>query len=171
VRRESDGRFATTLSGGRPVVLLRVGNQLRVGWTGDRTPTTDGATNLWHRLEGALPHVRDFFDERRILAIDRDPADPERCHSLMLLLREGKTTLGGPKPNPWHVEVWTWRLGEEGGILFEARAILIRDRRGRDEPPPEITFDEALAPRERWASEVDLVWSVGEGGAALSVER
>lgn len=157
-RRQADGSFGVTLPGARPVPALRVGRSVRVGWPGAED------AGLRTQLVAALPHVRDFFDDRRVLGVARDPVDPERCHSLMLLLREGRTTLGGPKPNPWHVEVWTWRLGDDGRLLFEARAVLCRDRRAAADPEPDVTLDPNLLSSEAWTGDVGLAWQ-GEAEA------
>lgn len=155
VREEASGQYRFALEGKRPILALRRGNTVRVGWP-DAPDQADVAT-LRERVQAALPEVRDFFDERRIVGVLRDPADPGRGHSLMLLLREGKTTLGGAKPNPWHVEVWTWRLGEDGRLLFEGRALLARDRRSGKDPEPEVVVDPALDFSGAWAERSEVV--------------
>ncbi len=152
VHRDGPGLFRFSLEGSRPVLALHSGFEIRVGWP----PSED--KELSARVEGALPHVRDFFDQRRLLGVLRDPEDSGRGHSLMLLLREGRTTLGGPRPNPWHLEVWTWRLGESDRLLFEGRAVLARDRRGPQDPEPQVVLDEALVLPEPWGAEAEVTW-------------
>ena len=152
VRQEGPGLFRFAMEGRRPVLALRSGLEVRVGWPAAQDAAAEAKLRV--RVEAALPHVRDFFDERRLLAVLQDPDDPARGHSLMLLLREGRTTLGGAHPNPWHVEVWTWRLGEEEDrLLFEGRAVLARDRRASQDPLPNVVPDASLVVPEPWEAD------------------
>lgn len=162
VVQEAPGLFRFTVEGGRPVLALRAGLRIRVGWPAAEDPGQDAA--LRRRVETALPKVRDFFDDLRLLGVLRDPSDPARGHSLLLLLRQGRTTLGGDRPNPWHVEVWTWRLGaEDDRLLFEGRAVLARDRRAPDGPEPEVALDPRLAALAASGdAELRIAWPAGD---------
>ena len=97
-------------------------------------------------VNAAMAHVRDFFDERRVLGICSDP-DKKTVYSLMLLHRAGKTTLGGKRANPWRVGIWRWKVGADGRLLLAGRGCFFRGIIGRDEVLPVVTTtDELWAP-------------------------
>lgn len=144
VKRTEADVFQVTLDGGDIVPAVRDGNRIAVGWKGEVTPAART------RLDQGLRDLKDFFDERALLAVSQDPADETTCHTLLLLSRAAKTTMDGPKTQPWRLEVWKWRLGSEtNDITAAARCVLFRGIRAPDAPLPEIRLDSGLRPIER----------------------
>ena len=139
VRREGGDAFAVELDGGDVVAAVRTGNRITASWRG----TVNAASRV--RLEQGLRDLRDFFDDRQLLAASQDPADPTTCHTLLLLARAGRTTFDAAASLPWRVEVWKWRLGEDkADITAASRAVLLRGIRAPHAPLPEVVVDEAM---------------------------
>ncbi len=121
-------------------VAVREGDVIRVGWPAD---TGDP---LRARLEEALGSVRDFFDSRRLLGVLRD-APSGNVYSLMLLSRQGPTTLAADRNLPWRCEIWRWRHdAETGRLLLAGRGYFFRGILGRGETPPRVLAAPALWP-------------------------
>jgi hypothetical protein len=138
VKRLPDGSFLCEVAGASCVWALRTGASIAVGWREAVSPA------LRARLEKALTHdLRDFFDQRRLLGVSTN-APSETVLSLVLFSREGTTTLGGAKTQPWRLEVCRWRLSADGQNQFAARAVLFRGIRGPDETLPRITLHPEL---------------------------
>ncbi|MGI6495766.1 MAG: hypothetical protein ACOX5G_06720 [Kiritimatiellia bacterium] len=136
-----NGAFAAERLGSDPVLALRTATSIRVGWSGEL------AGPLKARLAQGVADIRDFFDDRRLLAAAADPDDPSLATSLVLVSRAGSTTLDGAATQPWRLEVWRWRIGEsEDDLLLSTRAVLFRGIRAPDGPVPEILLDPLLVP-------------------------
>lgn len=131
LRREAE-RFLFDQSGEAPVLAVRRGRRIDVGWG------NEAGADMRRRLQTNLGHVRDFFDRFDLIAVASNAADAEVAFSLVLAWREGRTTMSGDRTQPWRLEVWRWRLGEGGQDLLAARAVLMRGIRGRDAPLPEV---------------------------------
>ena len=139
VRRRSDGRFDCDIAGTGCVWAVRDGAAIDVAWREAATPA------LRARLEAALARdLRDFFDKRQLLGVSTNSAPPETILALVLFSREGATTLGGDRTQPWRLEVCRWRLADDGQNQFAARAVLFRGLRAAAEPLPHITLHPAL---------------------------
>ena len=59
-------------------------------------------------MQNALPKSEDFFDERRVLGVFRDPAAAE-IYSLILAVRKGQPRLTNPKASPG---AWKFTAGK-----------------------------------------------------------
>jgi hypothetical protein len=133
--------------GARPgdelVVAVRDGLRVAVGWPA-------GGADLAPRIEAALADVRDFFDQRRVIAVT-DLRPDQAVYALMLLWREGATTLDGPSNRPWHVEVWRWKMEPDSGRLMLAARGSLFEGLGRVGERPEVRL--VPAPDIRWHKE------------------
>ena len=139
VKRRPDGRFDCEIAGTGCVWAVREGASIDVAWREAATPA------LRARLEAALARdLRDFFDKRQLLGVSTNSAPPETILALVLFSREGATTLGGDRTQPWRLEVCRWRLADDGQNQFAARAVLFRGLRAAAEPLPHVTLHPAL---------------------------
>lgn len=125
------------------VAALRYPDGIRVGWPGEFDADLDA------RLTNALADVRDFFD-RRVLLGSWGEAASGNVFSLLLLTREGATTLGGPRNRPWCLAVWRWvpHPDDPDRFLLAARGILVREMAGPRDPLPAVRVDSGLRPGE-----------------------
>ena len=129
-----DGSFTVDPALGSPVVwAARRGLRVAASW-----PTDDAA--LHARLVALLPEINDFFEDRQVIAAWQPPASPD-AYSLLLLTRHGGNT-NEPK-QPWHVEVWRWRLAEDGRGMVAARAALLRGLTAPGEALPSVSLQPA----------------------------
>lgn len=144
VRRSGTNTFQIRIDGGDIVPAVRTGSTIAVGWGGQITPAARS------RIEQGLRDLKDFFDDRQLLACSQDPADETTCHTLLLLTRAARTTLDGPCTQPWRLEIWKWRLGSDpGDITAATRGVLFRGIRSPDAPLPAIRLDSGLRPIEQ----------------------
>lgn len=134
------GHFQVLIGGGDEILAIQTGNQITVGWRGAAPEAAR------RRVEQGLRDLRDFFDDRRLMALAADPHDPSTVWSLLLLTRSSPTTLDGKATLPWRLEVWRWRLGEAADDLTAAaRVVLFRGIRSRQAPLPEVRMDDVRA--------------------------
>lgn len=132
VSPQRDRSFLTEISGETCIWALREGAAITVGWKDAASP------ELKQRVADALKQdLRDFFDGRRLLGVSTN-APAETVLSLVLFTREGQTTLGGARTQPWRLEVCRWRMADDGQNQFAARAVLFRGIRSEQDPLPEI---------------------------------
>lgn len=120
------------------VAVVR-GPHIAVGWSGD-----DPA--LRARISQAVPDIRDYYEEKRVIAVRENPVlapRPPQVDSLMLLIRRGPGT-DGPR-NPWHVEVWRWTCDSQDPtrFLLSARAVLARGLFHKEAELPQVTAEPA----------------------------
>ncbi len=117
--------------GAIPYVAVQTGLAISVGWEGD-TP------ELHQRLDKALPDIRDFFDDKHIIAVRAIPGTSQ-IDSLVRLARRGPSTDGPRKP--WHVEIWRWIADDSDPehVLFCARGTLLRGLYGSEAELPQVT--------------------------------
>jgi hypothetical protein len=148
-----DGRhFRIEGEGGEPVVALRDRGRILVGWDGRADATLAG------RVSQGVRDIRDFFDDRRALAVASNRTDAATVHSLVLVSRARPTTLDAAASLPWRLEVWRWRLGDDGtNLLLGARAVLFRDIRAAGAAQPEVRLSPGLARAARNRSD-ELTW-------------
>jgi len=98
---------------------VKAGPTIWVGWP-------DGAPeDTASRVRNALRHVRDFFDERELLGVHEDQAN-DNVYSLMMLSRQGKTTLSRDLSQPWRIEVWRWKQDADGKLMLAGRGHFFR---------------------------------------------
>jgi hypothetical protein len=145
------GRFQVSVDGGDVIWGVQTANRIAVGWRG----TAPDAARV--RIEQGLRDLRDFFDDRRLVAVTVDPNDPTTAWSLLLLTRAGRTTLSGSATQPWRLEVWKWRLGEAADDLTAAsRVVLFRGIRSQQSPLPDVRLDAVLAAFDRVEAGMNL---------------
>lgn len=139
VARDGTNAFSVRLDGGDVIVGVKSAEKIAVGWRGQ------AAAPARARIEQGVRDLRDFFDDRHLLATSQDQADETTCHTLMLLSRAGKTTYDAKASQPWRLEVWKWRVGADtNDITAASRCVLFRGIRAPDAPLPEITLSPAL---------------------------
>jgi hypothetical protein len=151
VKRVGPGAFRVEVDGGDLIPAVREHNRICVGWKGEAAPAAR------RRIEQGLRDLKDFFDERTLLAISQEPSDETTCHTLLLLSRAARTTMDGPKTQPWRLELWKWRLGSEtNDITAASRCVLFRGIREPGAPLPEVKLDGGLRPLEKLQDEQTL---------------
>jgi len=139
VVRMDGNDFRVNINGGNVVVAVWLDGKIWVGWRG-AAPTASRT-----RIEAGLSNLRDFFDDRRLLATSADPLDETTYYTLILFSRTGKTTSDTQASQPWHLEVCKWRLGAEtSDVTLVSRCILLRDLRSPNDPLPAVVFSSKL---------------------------
>jgi hypothetical protein len=108
-----------------------------------------------------MQHVRDFFDRGEVLAVWR-AANGGDLYSLMMLSREGGTTLGRPANRPWRCGIWRWKQASDGRLMVAGRGYLFRGISEQGTPPPRVVLSGELgtvaagsAVAVSWAGEAD----------------
>ena len=139
VVREGDLWRSEPLLGSSPYVAIQTVDAVRVGWDGDEP-------DLHQRLTKGLAEIRDYYDEKQLIAVRAIPGTSQ-VDSLMRLVRRGPGTDGPRKP--WHVEVWRWVVddGDPSQLLFSARGTLLRGLYGADAELPQVLVDGHLWPQ------------------------
>ncbi len=102
--------------------------------------SVDGETT--RKVAAALADLRDFFDQKTILGVAKGAGRGE-LYTLLLLAREGKTTLDASDNSPWRLEVWRWKGGsdEDDKLAVVGRGCLFRGIGPADVKPPPVTLD------------------------------
>lgn len=132
------------LLGSALYVALTRGKSITVGWEGDEPA-------LHQQIANAVPDIRDYYEDRRLIAVRPVPAaataGSPQIDSLMLLIRRGGGT-DGPR-NPWHVEVWRWTVdaADPSRCLLSARGVLARGLFREDAELPQVTVDVSWWPQ------------------------
>lgn len=137
--REGSLWRSEALLGSPPYVAIQSSNDVIVGWEGD-----DAA--LHQHLAKGLEDIRDYYDEKQLIAVRAIPGTSQ-VDSLMCLVRRGPGTDGPRKP--WHVEVWRWVIddGDPSHLLFCARGTLLRGLYGTDAELPQVHVETKLWPQ------------------------
>jgi hypothetical protein len=133
------GEFKMPSPLGREFFLaIRSGGKVVVGWPAEKDEKTQA------QVQNALTNTEDFFDERRVLGVVRDPAAGE-IYSLILAARKGKTTLAQSRSQPWRLEIYRWKT-EEGGdrLMLAGQGWLFRGIDAKDEAPPAVELSDKL---------------------------
>jgi hypothetical protein len=123
-----------------------------VGWPAEKDEKTLA------QVQNALPKSEDFFDERRVLGVVRDPAAAE-IYSLIFAARKGQTTLEQAKSQLWRLEIYRWKT-EAGSdrLMLAGQGYLFRGIGAKDEAVPEVELSAGL-----WHIHRDgETWTVGE---------
>lgn len=150
------------LLGAALFLAVRTENAVRVGWPDSPADTARAA------VMQAMPFVKDFFDRREVLGV-LDQPEHRRVYTLMLLSRQGKTTLNRERSQPWRIEVWRWKSNDEGKLMLAGRGMLFRgavDRTGTEplpavSPAPDIW--EAAAGADK---HIRIEWITADDGSA-----
>lgn len=102
---------------------------IHIGW-----PEND--PELFANISNAMHHVREFFDEQRLIGVYReDHADD--VYALVMLFRRGKTSLAAKHSQPWRLGLWRWKYEAEKEPMLAARSYFFRGIEAKGgEPPP-----------------------------------
>jgi hypothetical protein len=87
--------------------------------------------------------VRDFFDGRKLLGVWRDEATGE-LYTLAMLTRQGQTSLDAERSQPWRLEVFRWKEGEDQRLLLAGRGFFFRGILAKGVPPPPVRLSKEL---------------------------
>jgi len=100
--------------GNRVFLALKSGAVIQAGWP--------SATNsaLTSQVTNALAQAKDFFDGRALLGVFREDASSEDIYALILLSRQGTTTLSGDRTQPWRLSIWRWKCDPADSRLMLA---------------------------------------------------
>jgi len=128
---ERPGEFVvpSALGTGMFVAVKRPGG-MQVSW-----PATNDV-QLVQRVEEAQRDARDFFDVRNMLGVHREGDD---IYSLLMLRREGQTTLGAPASQPWRLGIWRWKEADDGRLMVAGRGYFFRGIIPKGKRPPAAT--------------------------------
>lgn len=125
---ELPGEFVVPSALGTGVfVAVRRPGEMQVSW-----PATNDA-QLVQRVDAAQRDARDFFDVRDMLGVHREGDD---IYSLLMLRREGQTTLGTPASQPWRLGIWRWREASDGRLMVAGRGYFFRGIIPKGKRPP-----------------------------------
>lgn len=140
VREDSMWR-SDALLGSTPYVAVQSGLQIAVGWDSDDA-------DLHQRLTKGIEDIRDFYEEKNIIAVRAIPGTSQ-VDSVVRLVRRGASTDGPRKP--WHVEIWRWIVddGDPTRLLFSARGTLLRGLYGSEAELPHVQTDGHLWPQQQ----------------------
>ena len=118
-------------------LAAKSGATIQVGWP----KSADEKTATLVRR--AMPNSEDFFDDRRILGAYLDTTNAE-IYSLVLAVRQGKTTLDEARSQPWRVELYRWKLDDDGRVMLAGQNYFFRGIGGKGEAPPAVVLSEKL---------------------------
>jgi hypothetical protein len=147
------GEFKMPSPWGREFFLaIKTGGKIVAAWPAQKDEKTLA------QVQKALPKSEDFFDERRVLGVVRDPAAAE-IYSLLLAVRKGRTTLDETRSQPWRLEIYRWKT-EEGSdrLMLAGQGWLFRGIDAKSEAAPAVELSDKL-----WHIHKDgETWTVGE---------
>ena len=124
--------------GSQLFVAVKNGGRILVGWP----PGSDEKTRTL--VKAAMPDSEDFFDERRILGVYRDEAKGF-LYSVVLGSRKGKTTLAEARSQPWRLELYRWKLDDDGArVMLAGKGYFFRGIDARNETVPVVETSERL---------------------------
>jgi hypothetical protein len=118
-------------------IAAKSGQTILVGWP---KPADEKNSAL---VRGALTNSEDFFDDRRILGAFEDATNSE-IYSLVLAVRKGRTTLDETRSQPWRLEVYRWKLDDDGRVMLAGQDYFFRGIGAKDEAPPAVELSEKL---------------------------
>jgi len=132
------GEFKMPSPWGKDFFLaIKTGGKIVAAWPAEKDEKTLA------QVQKALPKSEDFFDERRVLGVFREPATAE-IYSLLLAVRKGPTSLDEKRSQPWRLEIYRWKT-EEGSdrLMLAGQGWLFRgiDAKTEAAPPVELSDD------------------------------
>jgi hypothetical protein len=133
-------------------VAIKTGGKIVAAWPAEKDAKTLA------QVQNALPKSEDFFDDRRVLGVFRDPAAAE-VYSLLLAARKGQTTLDETRSQPWRLEIYRWKTEEDSDrLMLAGQGYLFRGIGTKNEAAPEVELSDKL-----WHIKKDgETWTVGE---------
>ena len=124
--------------GGEFFLAVKTSGRVMVGWPrGD----DEQAAAL---VKNSMPNSEDFFDDRRIVNVYRDPAKG-LIYSLVLASRKGKTTLDETRSQPWRLELYRWKLDDDGSrVMLAGKGYFFRGIDAKNETVPAVEVTDRL---------------------------
>ena len=119
-------------------IAAKSGPTILIGWP---KPAEEKIIRTSSR--GALTNSEDFFDDRRILGAFEDTPNSE-IYSLVLAVRKGKTTLDETRSQPWRLELYRWKLDDDGRVMLAGQDYFFRGIGAKDEAPPAVELSAKL---------------------------
>jgi hypothetical protein len=133
-----DGEFEMPSPLGKEFfVAAKRGQTILVGWP---KAADEKITAL---VRGAMTNSEDFFDDRKILGALEDVTNSE-IYSLVLAVRKGKTTLDETRSQPWRLEIYRWKLDDDGRVMLAGQDYFFRGIGAKNEAPPAVELSEKL---------------------------
>ncbi len=132
----SPGEFEMPSPLGREFFLaVKTGQTLSVGWP---QPVDAKITAL---IRNALTNLEDFLDDRRVLGAIEDATNAE-IYSLVFAVRKGQTH--GTSDQTWRLEIYRWKLDDDGRVMLAGRDYFFRGVTAKNEPPPPVQLSGKL---------------------------
>lgn len=136
--RGGSGEFEMPSPLGKEFFLAaKSGPTILIGWP---KATDEKITTL---VRGALTNSEDFFDDRKVLGAFEDVTNSE-IYSLVLAVRKGKTTLDETRSQPWRLEIYRWKLDDDGRVMLAGQDYFFRGIGTKNEVPPPVELSEKL---------------------------
>jgi hypothetical protein len=136
-QRSGSGEFLLPPLPGQTFFLaVKSGGNLAVGWPRERPETLEAS------VREALRSAEDFFDDRRLLGIYYDVSNAN-VYSLLMLARQGKTTLEKSRSQPWRLAVWRWKYQDQR-LLLAGQNYFYRGILEKNASPPAVDLSETL---------------------------
>ena len=125
-------------SGAGFFLAVNHGARVLVGWP--RGPEEKAAA----MVRAAFTNSEDFFDDRRVLAVHQD--EPRQLiYSLVMSVRRGKTSLEEKKSQPWRLELYRWKLDDDGTrVMLAGKGYFFRGIDARQESVPTVELSPGL---------------------------
>jgi hypothetical protein len=119
-------------------LAVKTGDRLVVGWP------KAAESNFTALVQAALPESEDFFDVRRLLGVFHDEQNAA-LYSLMLSARKGNTTLAETRSQPWRLEIYRWKLDDDGQrVMLAGKGYFFRGIGAKNEPVPTVELSDKL---------------------------
>jgi hypothetical protein len=135
---DSSGEFEMPSPLGKEFFLTaKSGQTILIGWP---KATDEKITAL---VRGAMTNSEDFFDDRKILGAFEDMTNSE-IYSLVLAVRKGKTTLDETRSQPWRLEIYRWKLDDDGRVMLAGQDYFFRGIGAKNETPPAVELSQKL---------------------------
>jgi hypothetical protein len=135
---ERPGEFEMPSPLGKEFFLAaKSGQNILIGWP------KAADENITALVRGAMTNSEDFFDDRRILGAFEDATNSE-IYSLVFAARKGKTTLDETRSQPWRLEIYRWKLDDDGRVMLAGQDYFFRGIGAKDDAPPAVELSEKL---------------------------
>lgn len=136
--------------GGEFFLAAKNGGRVIVSWP------RGGDEKVSALVKSSMPNSEDFFDDRKILGVYHD--EPKGLiYSLILASRKGKTTLEEARSQPWRLELYRWKLDDDGSrVMLAGKGYFFRGIDAKHETVPVVEVSDRLWHVKRQ----DGVWTI-----------
>jgi len=127
-------------------LAAKAGDKIVAGWPKPREERGQPApvAKLFSLVQTNLAIAEDFFDDRNLLGVWLDQANSD-LYSLVMLARQGKTTLDAAKSQPWRLVILRWKYDDETQrVMLAGRGYFFRGILEKGQAPPKVQLTEAL---------------------------